>query len=109
MHCDIKSANIMIHKNGNVLAADFGPARLTEGTTSAALLSGGTAPYMAPEQIRGELPTPQTDIYSLGVVLFEMLTGDERPFTGEAADANDSLRNRILWEHLNAHSPSPRQ
>ncbi len=60
IHCDIKPANIMIHKNGTILLADFGIAREAEGATTTTLAGAGTPAYMAPEQAREEKPTPQT-------------------------------------------------
>jgi serine/threonine protein kinase len=107
IHCDIKPANIMIHRSGNVLIADFGLARLAESSTITTLLGGGTPAYMAPEQFSREDPTPQTDLYALGVVLFEMLTGGKRPFTGESANTSGSLSDKIRWEHINQPAPSP--
>ncbi len=110
IHCDIKPSNIMTHRNGTVLVADFGLAHMTEAAaTSALLLGGGTFGYMAPEQARGENPTAQTDIYALGIVLFEMLTGGERPFTGETTDRVGTARDNVLWEQLNLTPPSPRR
>ena len=84
LHCDIKPGNILLAANGEVLLTDFGIARLSDAAT-ATLVGAGTPAYMAPELVKGEEPSPQTDIYALGVVLYEMLTGGERPFTGEQA------------------------
>src|SRR5512143_1738269 len=110
IHCDIKPSNIMTHNHGTILVADFGLAHMTEAAaTSALLLGGGTFGYMAPEQARGESPTVQTDIYALGIVLFEMLTGGERPFTGETSDRVGTARENVLWEQLNLTPPSPRR
>jgi serine/threonine-protein kinase len=109
IHCDVKPSNILLHRNGNVLVTDFGLAHLTEGATSVSVISGGTPAYMSPEQVRGEELTPQTDIYSLGVVLYELLTGGERPFTGESSSAAHTLRGNVLWEHVNLDAPSPRR
>src|SRR5512136_2994878 len=79
IHCDLKPSNIMVHNNGTILVTDFGLAHTSElAATSVMLIGGGTLGYMAPEQAQGEKPTPQSDIYALGVVLFEMLTGGER-------------------------------
>ncbi len=108
VHCDVKPANIMIHANGTVLVSDFGISRMTESASTMTMVGAGTPAYMAPEQARGENPTPQTDIYALGVVLFEMLTGGERPFTGENARTTGSTSEKIRWEQVYLESPSPR-
>ena len=108
VHCDIKPANIMLDASGDVRLADFGIARMTDGAT-ATMVGAGTPAYMAPEQIRGKNPVPQTDIYGLGVVLYEMLTGGERPFTGDLEAATGSTGEKIRWGHLNALPPSPKK
>ncbi len=109
VHCDLKPSNILIAEAGRVLVTDFGLAHMLEGATSTTMIGGGTPAYMAPEQVRGDDLTRQTDIYALGVILFEMLTGGERPFTGEDSQATGSLRNRVMWAHVNQAAPSPRQ
>lgn len=101
VHCDIKPANIMIHKSGNVLVSDFGISRITEAAT-ATMVGAGTPAYMSPEQARGEDMTPQSDIYSLGIVLYEMLSGGERPFTGEQARVTGGTSEKVRWEQMNA-------
>jgi serine/threonine-protein kinase len=108
VHCDLKPGNVMIEKTGRVLVSDFGIARMTDAAT-ATMVGAGTPAYMAPEQIKGADPTPQTDIYALGVVLFEMLTGGERPFTGEQAPITGTTGEKVRWEHLNLEPPSPRK
>jgi serine/threonine-protein kinase len=108
VHCDVKPANILIHANGTVQVSDFGIARMTETTTST-MVGAGTPAYMAPEQVRGEDPTPQTDIYSLGIVLYEMLSGGERPFTGEHARTTGTSGEKTRWEQLNLQPPPLRK
>jgi serine/threonine-protein kinase len=99
----------MINKNGLVLVADFGIARMTETATTTTMLGAGTPAYMAPEQARGEAPTPQSDIYALGIVLYELLTGGERPFTGEQASITGTTAEKLRWEHINLKAPSLRK
>jgi len=107
IHCDIKPGNIMINQHGQVLLADFGISRLTDAAT-ATMIGMGTPAYMAPEQVKGLDPVPQTDIYALGVVLYEMLTGGERPFTGEATTTAGTTSAKVRWEQVNLNPPSPR-
>ncbi|MGV8025603.1 MAG: serine/threonine protein kinase [Anaerolineaceae bacterium] len=105
VHCDIKSGNILIDASGKAYLTDFGIARGMDAATST-MVGVGTPAYMAPELIKGEDPTPQTDIYALGIVLYEMLTGGERPFTGERATITGTTAEKVRWEHLNMN-PTP--
>lgn len=83
VHCDIKPHNILMMANGRVKVADFGIARaITSSTMTYSGTVVGSVHYFSPEQAKGSIITPKSDIYSLGVVLYEMLTG-KLPFTGE--------------------------
>jgi len=108
IHCDMKPGNVMIDRKGDVLVMDFGIARMADAAT-ATMVGMGTPAYMAPEQARGLDPVPQTDIYALGIILFEMLTGGERPFTGENANTTGSTSEKVRWEQINRDPPSPRK
>jgi serine/threonine protein kinase/regulator of sirC expression with transglutaminase-like and TPR domain len=93
IHRDIKSENILISKTGQVKIIDFGVAKLLGGTDPPELgLRIGTMAYMSPEQIWGKEVDHRTDIWSLGIVFYEMLAG-ERPFKG---DYEESLIYSIL-------------
>ena len=108
VHCDIKPGNILIEKNGRILLTDFGIARTMDATTST-MVGIGTPAYMASELVRGQEPTPQSDIYSLGIVLYEMLTGGERPFTGNRATITGSTAEKVRWEQVKLTPESPRK
>jgi serine/threonine protein kinase/WD40 repeat protein len=99
IHRDIKPANILLDDDGNAYLADFGIAKdhaLTQGVTEADAVVG-SPDYLSPEQARSEAVTPQTDIYSLGVVLYEMLAG-EHPFPKLSPIEQ-------LFKHLNTPLP----
>jgi len=86
VHRDIKPANIMLLKDGTVKIADFGIARIT---TSSATQTGtvlGTPSYMSPEQVAGQKVDGRSDLFSLGVAMYELLCG-KKPFTGESIAA----------------------
>ncbi len=83
VHCDIKPHNILMMPDGSAKVADFGIARaVTESTMTYSGNVVGSVHYFSPEQAKGTMITPKSDVYSLGVVLYEMLTG-KLPFTGE--------------------------
>jgi eukaryotic-like serine/threonine-protein kinase len=103
VHRDIKPENIMLHTNGFVKVLDFGVAKLTEpsGQNKAITLPRmvvGTLQYLAPEQIRADAVDPRTDLWSLGVVMYEMLAG-VAPF------ASHSIVE--LFEGITRRDPAP--
>ena len=85
VHRDLKPSNLHLDRNGRVIVLDFGIAKATDvpSALTAANERLGTPYYMPPEQIRGEECDVRSDLYSLGVVFFELLSG-QRPFTGES-------------------------
>jgi hypothetical protein len=100
VHRDVKPANVLLEaSSGRVKLGDFGVARLAEGTTDGQRPSAivGTPRYMAPEQGRDGQTTPATDVYGVGIVLYEMLSGAP-PFTGDSPVA-------LALSHL--HDPPP--
>jgi serine/threonine-protein kinase len=86
VHRDIKPANIMVEADGTVRVMDFGLARIDSSTLTAAGEILGSASYMAPELVRGRPASPKSDLFSLGVVAYELMTGD-RPFGGASISA----------------------
>lgn len=99
IHRDIKSANIMINRAGQAVIMDFGLARQTGAVrTDERLSSGGTSAYMSPEQARGEGVDERTDIWSIGIVLYETLAG-QLPFRGDYEQA-------VIYSILN-ETPKP--
>jgi serine/threonine protein kinase len=87
VHRDVKPGNVLFDADGNVHLTDFGIARFTDATAvTAAGLVIGTAAYLSPEQVTGDRVGPASDIYSLGLVLLEALTGD-RAFVGMPTEA----------------------
>ncbi|SEM66001.1 serine/threonine protein kinase [Syntrophus gentianae] len=83
VHRDIKPSNIMILKNGEIRVADFGIARVMSSSKTQTGAVLGTPSYMSPEQISGQKIDGRSDLFSLGVVFYEMLTG-EKPFQGDS-------------------------
>ena len=102
VHCDIKPHNILMTADNHAKVADFGIARaVTESTVTYSGNVIGSVHYFSPEQAKGSFITPKSDVYSLGVVLYEMLTGT-LPFTGETPVA-------IAMKHLQETPLSVRQ
>ena len=101
VHRDIKPQNIMILRDGTIKVADFGIAALESAQEQRSDQTVGSVHYIAPEQARGETPDTRSDIYSLGVVMYEMLTG-QMPYDGETAE-------QIALKHIAGVAVPPRQ
>jgi serine/threonine-protein kinase len=82
VHCDIKPENLIVRQDGFVKVMDFGLAR-DVSLNSSSILPAGTLRYMSPEQSRGEAPPPASDVFSLGIVLYELVAGTH-PFEGNS-------------------------
>ena len=106
IHRDLKPGNIMVQRDGKVLLTDFGIAKIVESATMTTA-SVGTPAYMSPEQILNRPLDARSDIYSLGVTLYQMATG-RRPFTGnEPGLIGTGTIARIREAHLHASAPEP--
>lgn len=93
LHRDLKPANIMLDGRGSARISDFGLAALGARVSGGAA-AAGTPLYMAPEQLRGEEATARSDIYALGLIIYELLTG-ERPHGGATLDEIRSVRSSV--------------
>ena len=101
IHRDIKPQNIMVLRDGSVKVADFGIACLANSANTLTQEALGSVHYMSPEQARGDRTDARSDIYSAGVVLYEMLTG-RLPFEGDSAVS-------VAIQHLSSVPLSPRE
>ncbi|HVS64126.1 MAG TPA: protein kinase [Thermoanaerobaculia bacterium] len=115
LHRDLKPANLMVDSHGRARVTDFGLAVLADQATSRARSRGGTPAYMAPEQAAGVEVSVQSDLYSLGLVLFELLTGEQvsehraRQPTRLDAEAGPEDDGEPTAAALRALPPSARQ
>ena len=100
VHRDVKPENVLVTADGRVKVADFGLARAqtAAGHTRTGLLIG-TVAYVPPEQVEGGATGPRGDVYSAGVMFFELLTG-RQPFTGDTALS-------VAYQHVNSDVPAP--
>lgn len=103
IHRDVTSNNIMFDDNGDILLTDFGLARISQGNTAVSVSSSmlGTPRYVSPEQVMGEKVDHRADLYSLGIVLYEMLVG-EAPFDGDNPMS-------VAVKHVNTPLPDPQE
>lgn len=100
IHRDIKPENVMIARDSTVKVADFGLARaVSEATAASTGTVLGTVAYLAPELVTTGQASPAADVYAVGIVLFEMLTGHQ-PFTGE-------MPINVALQHVNSRVPAP--
>lgn len=97
VHRDIKPANLLVTRDGRIKVGDFGIARIESSTLTQTGAMLGTPSYMSPEQFRGEAIDSRSDLFSAGVVLYQLLTG-QRPFSGTTA---------AVMQQVLTHSPAP--
>jgi serine/threonine protein kinase len=100
-HGDVKPANILLTHDGRAKLADLGLLRVVEKSMTQTSTLAGTAFYLSPEQVNGDAPTPRSDQYALGAVVYELLTG-QPPFTGETAQV-------VYIKHLREEPRPPSQ
>ncbi len=100
VHRDVTSYNVMLDEGGRVVVTDFGIARMGDSALTRTGAMMGTSSYLSPEQAQGRQADERSDLYSLGVVLYEMLTG-RVPFRGETDVA-------VAMQHVSTAPPNPR-
>ena len=110
IHRDLKPANILLDDNDRLYVTDFGIARILSDTSTLTVdTTVGTPHYMSPEQIMAGTVTVTTAVYALGIMLYQMLTG-QLPFTGDSPDAaGTTTAMRIVYEHLHVKPTPPHQ
>ena len=107
VHRDIKPANLLVTRDGRIKISDFGIARVESSTLTQTGAMLGTPSYMSPEQFRGEAIDGRSDLFSAGVVLYQLLT-NQRPFSGSAATVMQQVLNHTPAQpsQLNAALPA---
>lgn len=107
VHRDVKPANLLVTRDGRIKISDFGIARIESSTLTQTGAMLGTPSYMSPEQFRGETVDGRSDLFSAGVVLYQLLTG-KRPFSGSTATVMQQVLNHTpVWPtQLNAALPA---
>ena len=101
VHRDIKPANLMLTPDDTLKITDFGTAKILQLNTTQTAHVIGTPSYMSPEQIKGKPVDGRTDVFSLGVVLYELLTG-AKPFPGESVTS-------VIYKVVNEDPVPPRE
>ncbi|HTZ58669.1 MAG TPA: bifunctional serine/threonine-protein kinase/formylglycine-generating enzyme family protein [Acidobacteriaceae bacterium] len=106
VHRDLKPANIRLDTSGRAIVVDFGIAKASQGSGELTLPGEGlgTPFYMSPEQFLGEVCDPRSDLYSLGIVFFEFLTG-QRPFSGDSFPAIQKAHLSPARPSIRSHDP----
>lgn len=106
VHCDVKSQNVLVTRDGRVKVTDFGIARaMSETSLYDSGQVWGTPQYFSPEQAAGEPPSPASDVYSIGIIMFEMLTG-RLPFEADTQTALALKHMRALPPLVSNFSPT---
>ncbi|MCB1053372.1 MAG: serine/threonine protein kinase, partial [Acidobacteria bacterium] len=97
VHCDLKPANILVDRQGHLKLCDFGIAQTLSQLSESSVFRGFSPGYASPEQLKGERCTAATDIYALGLILLELLTGHQ-PFAGLDDEIPGLLAQRMDWK-----------